>query len=136
MRDRPPGTPPAAGTMDPVATPPGPADERSAGPAEAVPAVPPATEKVRSPEAPTRPVGRLDEIRCSVRALRREDSPVATAAPAQRWLLIEQPGPWGREALTESRFDPEVAPLLAKRSRAENVRLLLVRRPGEGRGES
>ena len=33
------------------------------------------------------------------------NSPVATAAPAQRWLLIEQPGPWGRDALAESRFD-------------------------------
>ena len=45
-------------------------------------------------------------------------------------MLIEQPGPWGRDALAESRFDAEVAPLLARRSRAENVRLLLVRRPG------
>jgi hypothetical protein len=87
-----------------------------------------------TPEHPaavrTRPLGRLDETRCSVRALRRGDSPVATAAPAQRWVLIEQPGPWGRDALAESRFDAAVAPLLARRSRAENVRLLLVRRPG------
>jgi hypothetical protein len=45
-------------------------------------------------------------------------------------VLIEQPGPWGRDALAESRFDASVAPLLARRSRAENVRLLLVRRPG------
>jgi hypothetical protein len=79
---------------------------------------------------PVRPLGRLDENRCSVRALARGDSAVATAAPAQRWVLIEQPGPWGRDALTESRFDSAVAPLLARRSRAENVRLLLVRRPG------
>jgi hypothetical protein len=75
-------------------------------------------------------LGRLDDSRCSVQAFRRGDSPVATAAPAQRWLLIEQPGPWGRDALAESRFDAAVAPLLARRSRAENVRLLLVRRPG------
>jgi hypothetical protein len=77
-----------------------------------------------------RPLGRLDENRCSVRALARGDSTVASAAPAQRWMLIEQPGPWGRDALAESRFDPRVAPLLARRSRSENVRLLLVRRPG------
>jgi hypothetical protein len=77
-----------------------------------------------------RPLGRLDDTRCSVRALARGDSPVATAAPAQRWVLIEQPGPWGRDALAESRFDPQVAPLLGRRSRSENVRLLLVRRPG------
>ena len=83
------------------------------------------------------PPGRaLDDSRCSVQALARGDSPVATASPAQRWLLIEQPGPWGRDALTESRFDAEVAPLLARRSRAENVRLLLVRRPGDRLADS
>jgi hypothetical protein len=76
-------------------------------------------------------MGRLDERRCSVRAHARGDSSIASAPPAQRWVLIEQPGPWGRDALQESRFDAEVAPLLAKRSRAENVRLLLVRRPGD-----
>jgi hypothetical protein len=81
-------------------------------------------------ETPARPVGRLDAGRCSVQALVRGDSPVATASPATRWLLIEQPGPWGRDALTESRFDAAVAPALARRSRAEGVRLLLVRRPG------
>mgnify|MGYP000017528116 FL=1 len=82
------------------------------------------------PAVPVRPLGRLDDSRCSVQALSRGDSPVATAAPAQRWVLIEQPGPWGRDALAESRFDRLVAPALARRSRAENVRLLLVRRPG------
>ncbi len=93
------------------------------------PAPPPATDDART-GPPTRPAGRLDENRCSVRALARGDSAVATASPVQRWLLIEQPGPWGRDALTESRFDREVAAPLARRARAENVRLLLVRRPG------
>jgi hypothetical protein len=81
--------------------------------------------------SPSRPLGRLGPDRCSVRALDRADSPVATASPAQRWLLIEQPGPWGRDALVESRFDQRVAVELARRSRAENVRLLLIRRPDE-----
>ena len=76
-----------------------------------------------------RPLGRLDETRCSVRALARGDSPVATAAPAQRWVLIEQPGPWGRDALSQSRLDPDAAARLAHRARAEGVRLLLIRRP-------
>jgi hypothetical protein len=71
-----------------------------------------------------------------VQARLRGDSPVASAAPAQRWLLIEQPGPWGRDALAESRFDAAVAPQLARRSRAENVRLLLVRRPGDRLADS
>src|SRR3954451_21000805 len=85
---------------------------------------------------PARPLGRLDDSRCSVMALARGDSPVATDSPVQRWLLIEQPGPWGREALTASRFDADVAPKLAKRSREEGVRLLLVRRPGDRLADS
>ena len=86
--------------------------------------------------ARVRPAGRLDEARCSVRALARGDSPVATAPPAQRWLLVEQPGPWGRDALTQSRFDPGVSPRLAARARAENVRLLLIRRPDGRQADS
>ena len=84
----------------------------------------PGTAEVRHPTA------RVDPARCSAQALARGDSPVATAPPAQHWLLVEQPGPWGREALTQSRFDAAVAPKLAARARAENVRLLLIRRPG------
>jgi hypothetical protein len=84
----------------------------------------------------TRPPGRLDPGRCSVQALVRGDAMIATASLAQRWLLIEQPGPWGRNALEQSRFDPAVAPLLARRSRAENVRLLLVRRPDDRLAQS
>lgn len=102
---------------------------------QAGPADEPAPVEGVSP-VPSRPAGRLDDSRCSVRALARGDSPVATASPAQRWLLIEQPGPWGRDALAESRFDQTVAAQLARRSRAENVRLLLVRRPGERLADS
>jgi len=86
--------------------------------------------------SPSRPLGRLGPDRCSVGALDRGDSPVATASPTQRWLLIEQPGPWGRDALVESRFDRSVASELARRSRAENVRLLLIRRPDERLADS
>src|SRR5687767_7415424 len=105
--------------MEPVPMYPGTTDEPFADPVGGV-----------SADVPARPLGRLDDSRCSVRALARGDSPVATAPPAQRWVLIEQPGPWGRDALLESRFDAEVAPLLAARARAEHVRLLLIRRPG------
>jgi hypothetical protein len=71
-----------------------------------------------------------------VQALARGDSMVATASTAARWLLIEQPGAWGRDALTQSRFDARVGPLLARRSRAEGVRLMLVRRPGDRLADS
>ncbi len=113
--------------MDGVGTIADPADEPTVGVSREGPE-PPATPALDG--LPTRPAGRLDDSRCSVRARLRGDSPVASAPPARRWLLIEQPGPWGRDALFESRFDAAVAPLLAARARAEHVRVLLVRRPG------
>ena len=85
---------------------------------------------------PAGPVGRLDESRCSVQALVRGDSSVATASPVQRWLLVEQPGAWGRNALRESKFDAAVAPVLARRAEQEDVRVLLVRRPGDRLADS
>jgi hypothetical protein len=81
-------------------------------------------------------VGRLTPDRCSVQALGRGDEVLGTASPSTRWVLVEQPGPWGRDALTGSRFDREVAPRLAARARAEGVRVLLVRRPGGRLAES
>ena len=82
------------------------------------------------PVARTAPPGRLDDARCSVQALLRGDSRVATAPPARRWLLVEQPGPWGRDALLESRFDRRVASRLAARARELGMRVQLVRRAG------
>jgi hypothetical protein len=128
--------------MGPVARHPEPADDAPSDPVGGVTAAlnapqedDPSQDRHRT-EVPARPLGRLDGSRCSVRALTRGDSPVATASPTQRWLLIEQPGPWGREALTQSRFDAEVAPMLAQRSREEGVRLLLIRRPGDRLADS
>jgi hypothetical protein len=90
------------------------------------------------PAAPpvSRSIARLGPERCSVQALVRSDSGVATAPPARRWLLIEQPGPWGRDALQESRFDRDVARRLADRARREGVRVQLVRRPGDRLADS
>ena len=54
----------------------------------------------------------------------------ATASRVRAWVLIEQPGPWGREALLESRLDPAVGRALHERAHAAGVRVLLIRRPG------
>jgi hypothetical protein len=97
---------------------------------------PAASARLSRADALAGPVGRLDAGRCSVQARVRGDSAIATAAPAQRWLLIEQPGPWGRDALLESRFDADVAVRLAARARTEDVRVLLVRRPGDRLADS
>ena len=55
---------------------------------------------------------------------------LGTAFPAARLLLVEQPGPWGRSGLRESRFDSAVAARLEARANAERVRVLAIRRPG------
>jgi hypothetical protein len=52
-----------------------------------------------------------------------------TAPVATGWMLIEQPGPWGRSALTSSGLDPVVGGELDARA-GDDVRVQLVRRPG------
>ncbi|MEP6853553.1 MAG: sucrase ferredoxin [bacterium] len=72
----------------------------------------------------------LPEQRCAASSLRRGDDPVATAAPVSRWLLVEQPGRWGRDALTESMIDPVIGRRLSAAAATVGVRIVLIRRPG------
>jgi hypothetical protein len=52
-----------------------------------------------------------------------------TASRVRNWLLIEQNGPWGRDALMESDLDPVVALALKRAAQDHGVRTLLIRRP-------
>ena len=63
--------------------------------------------------------------RCSAEALARDEPLYATASLVSAWLLIEQPGAWGPDALTESQLPTEIATEL-ERSVAD-VRILLIR---------
>lgn len=63
--------------------------------------------------------------RCSTEALARGEPLFATASLVSAWLLIEQPGAWGPDALTESRLPEEIGQELRRRS--TNVRILLIR---------
>lgn len=53
----------------------------------------------------------------------------ATASIVRNWLLIEQPGAWGPDALRQSGLPDTVAGALADRARDHSVRILLLRRP-------
>lgn len=64
--------------------------------------------------------------RCSAEALARDEPLYATASLVSSWLLIEQPGAWGPDALTDSKFPSSIASEL--QSRASGVRILLIRR--------
>lgn len=66
--------------------------------------------------------------RCSIAADARGDSMVATAPPAQRWLLIEHEGAWPVNAIEV--LDRPVARALAARANAMHARISLIRRPG------
>nr|WP_238345588.1 sucrase ferredoxin [Actinopolymorpha cephalotaxi] len=59
------------------------------------------------------------------------DEPIAgSAATATTWLCIEQPGPYGADALVESHLDVELGGELAARAKGTGVRIQLIRRPG------
>jgi hypothetical protein len=59
------------------------------------------------------------------------DEPLSgTAATATTWLLLEQPGPWGPKALTQSHLDPALGRALEAAAKGTGVRIALIRRPG------
>jgi hypothetical protein len=66
---------------------------------------------------------------CAFRARERGEPLLGTASTVERWFLVEQPGPWGREALLESGVPLRVAEELRRRTREAGVRPLLIRRP-------
>ena len=53
---------------------------------------------------------------------------LGTASRVRDWLLVEQPGPWGYEAVLESGLDQEVAAGLKRITGRHRIRLLLIRR--------
>ncbi|KEF03006.1 MULTISPECIES: sucrase ferredoxin [Streptomyces] len=64
-------------------------------------------------------------------ASRDAAEPVAgTSATARTWLLVEQTGPWGTEALIESHLDPRIGRALEAAADGTGVRVALIRRPG------
>ncbi|HEU4917661.1 MAG TPA: sucrase ferredoxin [Acidimicrobiia bacterium] len=74
----------------------------------------------------------LGRPRCSAEAVARHEPLHATASLVSAWLLIEQPGAWGPDALTESGFPAGVAAELQRR--ASGVRILLIRHRETSRG--
>jgi hypothetical protein len=69
-------------------------------------------------------------VRCSVASGQVAESMAGTTAVAEAWLCVEQPGPWGRDALIDSHLDSAVARELAMRSKVSGVRVAVIRRPG------
>lgn len=70
---------------------------------------------------------------CSVRSAALEEPVLGTASIVHSWLLIEQPGSWGPEALFESRLPVTVAREVVTQAERHGVRVLLIRRPDRTR---
>ena len=72
----------------------------------------------------------LDPGRCAPAAERRGGVLPATAGPVARWLLVEQPGGRGRDALRQSLVPAKTAARLSAAAAESRVRVVLIRRPG------
>jgi len=70
-----------------------------------------------------------DSDACSLSS-RLSGEPVAGTAPeAHGWLVIEHPGPWGRDALVDSPLPPAVVDWCRELHRDHGIRTLLARHP-------
>ncbi|MFL6182603.1 MAG: sucrase ferredoxin, partial [Actinomycetes bacterium] len=69
-------------------------------------------------------------LTCSAQRLALGE-PLAGSAPhARLWVMLEQPGPWGRDAVRESHLDASVADALAALPGGRAVRIGLIRAVG------
>ncbi len=67
---------------------------------------------------------------CSAESFTADEPLPGTAPYARAVLVIEQPGPWGRDALLESHLDADVAAELHRRAADLPIKIFLARRPG------
>lgn len=67
-------------------------------------------------------------FRCAESAEARSEPLFGTASFVRRWLLLEQPGSWGRDALSESELPKPFAQELRRRTRSLGIRVILIRR--------
>ncbi|HEV3013664.1 MAG TPA: sucrase ferredoxin, partial [Actinomycetota bacterium] len=64
-----------------------------------------------------------DPLPCATLSRALEEPLYGTASRVRGWVLLEQPGPWGREAVTESRLDRDLARALDRAADAAHLRL-------------
>jgi hypothetical protein len=68
--------------------------------------------------------------RCSLRSLAADEPLAGTASTIRHWLLIEHPGPWGRDGLLDARMPDGLGNDLRALERRTGARVLLIRKPG------
>jgi len=70
------------------------------------------------------------EVPCSTSSLAADEPLVGSAPMATGWICLEQDGPWGPKAWTDSHLDPEIGAAIEAAAGAHRVRPALIRRPG------
>ena len=71
---------------------------------------------------------------CSSVSSARNESLAGTASLVKRWVLVEDPGPWGYDALTQNRLPKHLASDLRDWAASVSARMVLVRRGPRKRG--
>ena len=74
--------------------------------------------------------GRSKPDACSVVWDNAQASALGTAPAATFWVALEQNGPWGRQAATQSHLDPDMGETLDRLCQEARGRFILIRRPG------
>lgn len=67
---------------------------------------------------------------CSAGSLAAGEPLIGSAPHASAWVALEQNGPWGAKAFTQSHLDQVLGAEIERRAAAAGVRPVLVRRPG------
>jgi hypothetical protein len=71
----------------------------------------------------------MTDFRCSDDAFDRDEPMFGTASQVERWLLVEQTGPFSAESVPAGRISPAALTYLSRLARVEHARLVLIRRP-------
>ncbi len=67
---------------------------------------------------------------CSATSAAAQEHLIGSAPEASGWVCLEQAGPWGAKAWTDSHLDPGVGAAVESAAAAHGVRPSLIRRPG------
>ena len=74
-----------------------------------------------------------ERFRCAAASRAKGEPRYGTASTVQRWILVEEPGPWARDAVRDSRLAGGAGPALKALAEGLHARVLLVRRHGRSR---
>ncbi|MFL6157137.1 MAG: sucrase ferredoxin [Marmoricola sp.] len=70
------------------------------------------------------------DVTCTDATAAAGEALIGSAPDAVAWVCLEQNGPWGRTAWTDSRLDPELGRQVEELAAQHGVRPSLIRRPG------